>query len=57
MSDMRELVEHDLAKVGVAGSSPVSRSGLNDTQKFFWVFFLQLQMISYSRYFTAVSLA
>ncbi len=23
-----QLVEHDLAKVGVAGSSPVSRSGV-----------------------------
>ncbi len=33
------------------GSSHVSRSGLNDTQKPFWVFFcLQLQMISYERY-------
>ena len=25
-----QLVEHDLAKVGVAGSSPVSRSGLKN---------------------------
>ena len=26
-----QLVEHDLAKVGAAGSSPVSRSGKRDT--------------------------
>ena len=27
-----QLVEHDLAKVGVAGSSPVSRSNLRPSQ-------------------------
>jgi hypothetical protein len=29
------LVEHDLAKVGAAGSSPVSRSSLNDGKLWF----------------------
>ena len=28
-----QLVEHDLAKVGVAGSSPVSRSSLKVAEK------------------------
>ena len=30
-----QLVEHDLAKVGAAGSSPVSRSSLNDGKLWF----------------------
>ena len=30
-----QLVEHDLAKVGAAGSSPVSRSSLNDGELWF----------------------
>ena len=30
-----QLVEYDLAKVGVAGSSPVSRSSLNDGKLWF----------------------
>ena len=30
IAKIAQLVEHDLAKVGVAGSSPVFRSNLND---------------------------
>ena len=32
---MAQLVEHDLAKVGAAGSSPVSRSSLSDGKLWF----------------------
>ena len=34
-----QLVEHDLAKVGAAGSSPVSRSGKRDTSHDVSLFF------------------
>ncbi len=34
-----QLVEHDLAKVGVAGSSPVSRSNKKAPERSFGVFY------------------
>ena len=37
-----QLVEHDLAKVGAAGSSPVSRSGKRDTSHDVSLFFVLL---------------
>ncbi len=41
-----QLVEHDLAKVGVAGSSPVSRSK-KASQLFLWSFFCVLNVSSF----------
>ena len=38
-----QLVEHDLAKVGAAGSSPVSRSGKRDTSHDVSLFFVLLR--------------
>ena len=35
-AEVAHLVEHDLAKVGVAGSSPVFRSGSPVMGDFFW---------------------
>ena len=34
-AEIAQLVEHNLAKVGVAGSSPVCRSTLSDLRKGF----------------------
>ena len=33
LAEIAQLVEHDLAKVGVAGSSPVFRSNILNTTK------------------------
>ena len=33
IAKVAQLVEHDLAKVGVAGSNPVFRSALNDIRE------------------------
>ena len=36
-----QLVEHDLAKVGAAGSSPVSRSSILNKVVFNYIFFMR----------------
>ncbi len=43
-----QLVEHDLAKVGVAGSSPVFRSCKPDGLSGFFYFYLRFSEIYYS---------
>ncbi len=41
-AEVAHLVEHDLAKVGVAGSSPVFRSNSSLVEDFFWSAWLRL---------------
>ena len=45
-----QLVEHDLAKVGAAGSSPVSRSGKRDTSHDVSLFFESCRTRSFEVY-------
>jgi hypothetical protein len=44
-AEVAHLVEHDLAKVGVAGSSPVFRSGSPMMGDFFWNIALVVKLV------------
>ena len=48
---MAQLVEYDLAKVGVAGSSPVSRSFLFQALFCFQGFFFYMEILKHSNLF------